>query len=43
MFDEWELGYAASLAWVFFILVMVVVVALFRSSRRWVYYPDREP
>jgi multiple sugar transport system permease protein len=42
MFDEWQLGYAASLAWVFFILVMIVIVALFRSSRRWVYYPDRE-
>ena len=42
MFNEWELGYAASLAWFFFILVMVVVVALFTSSRRWVYYPDRD-
>ncbi len=42
MFDEWELGYAASLSWVFFVLVMVVIVLLFRSSRRWVYYPDRD-
>jgi multiple sugar transport system permease protein len=42
MFNEFQLGYAASLAWVFFLLVMVVVVALFASSRRWVYYPDRE-
>lgn len=42
IFDEWQLGYAASLAWVFFIFVMVIVVALFASSRRWVYYPDRE-
>jgi multiple sugar transport system permease protein len=42
MFQEWQLGYAASLAWVFFLLVMVIVVALFASSRRWVYYPDRE-
>jgi multiple sugar transport system permease protein len=42
MFDEWLLGYAASLAWFFFVLVMAVVMALFASSRRWVYYPDRE-
>lgn len=41
IFDEWQLGYAASLAWLFFALVMVVVVILFTSSRRWVYYPDR--
>jgi multiple sugar transport system permease protein len=42
IFSEWQLGYAASLAWVFFVLVMAVVVALFVSSRRWVYYADRE-
>jgi multiple sugar transport system permease protein len=42
LFDQWDLGYAAALAWVFFILVMIVVVALFSSSRRWVYYPDRD-
>lgn len=40
LFDQWELGYAASLAWFFFILVMVVIITLFTSSRRWVYYPD---
>mgnify|MGYP001313767257 CR=1 FL=1 len=42
MFEQWDLGYAASVAWFFFVLVMVVVVALFTWSRRWVYYPDRE-
>jgi multiple sugar transport system permease protein len=42
MFDEWELGYAASLAWFFFIVVMAAVLALFASSRRWVYFPDRD-
>lgn len=42
IFDEWQLGYAASLSWVFFILVMAVIVALFRSSHRWVFYPERE-
>jgi multiple sugar transport system permease protein len=42
IFDEWQLGYAASLSWVFFVLVIVVILALFSSSRRWVFYPDRE-
>jgi multiple sugar transport system permease protein len=42
MFGDFELGYAAALAWVFFALVMVVVVWLFRNSKRWVYYPNQE-
>jgi len=42
IFGEWQLGYAAGLAWVFFVFVMIVVIALFSTSRRWVYYPDRE-
>ncbi len=42
LFDEWNFGYAASLAWIFFILVMVVIIVLFSTARRWVYYPDRE-
>ncbi len=42
MFRQFQLGYASSLSWLFFILMMVLVVALFSTSRRWVYYPDRE-
>ena len=42
MFDQWDLGYAAGLAWFFFVIVMIVVIGLFTSSRRWVYFPDRE-
>ena len=42
MFGEWQLGYASTLAWVFFMIVMVVIVLLFSTSRRWVYFPDRE-
>ncbi len=42
LFDKHDLGYAASLAWFLFIIVMVVVYALFSSARRWVYYPDRD-
>ena len=42
LFEKYDLGYAASLAWFFFIIVMIVVYALFSSARRWVYYPDRD-
>ena len=42
MFNKMELGYASSLAWIFFILVMVIVMILFSTSRRWVYFPDQE-
>lgn len=43
MFGRFELGYASSLAWVFFAIVMLIVLTLFGTSRRWVYFPDREP
>lgn len=42
MFEQMDLGYASSLAWIFFIIVMVGIAFLFRSSRSWVYYPDRK-
>lgn len=42
MFGDFELGYASSLAWLFFLVVMVVIIFLFVTSRRWVYYPDQE-
>lgn len=42
MFNDFQLGYASSLAWLFFLVVMLVILLLFRTSRRWVFYPDRE-
>lgn len=42
LFDLFQLGYGASLAWVFFIVVIIVVLILFVTSNRWVYFPDRE-
>lgn len=42
MFNKLDLGYAAGLAWFFFVMVMIVIIALFTSSRRWVYFPDKE-
>ncbi|HNB54962.1 MAG TPA: sugar ABC transporter permease [Anaerolineales bacterium] len=42
MFEEFDLGYASALAWGFFVIVMVVVYFIFSTSKRWVYYPDRD-
>lgn len=42
LFRLFRLGYASSLAWLFFFLVMALVVFLFITSRYWVFFPDRE-
>jgi oligogalacturonide transport system permease protein len=42
LFYSFHLGSAASLAWIFFIVMLVVVLVLFTTSKRWVYFPDRE-
>jgi multiple sugar transport system permease protein len=42
LFNTFRLGAAASLAWIFFIFLVVVVMVLFATSRRWVYFPDQE-
>lgn len=33
-----QMGYASSIAWVFFVMIMVITVIQFRLSKRWVYY-----
>lgn len=40
MFSEADLGYASALAWVTFAVMMTITIWLFRSSRRWVYFPE---
>lgn len=42
IFREFEIGYAAALAWGFFLLMILVIVGLFRSARHWVFYPEGE-
>ena len=42
LFELFKLGYASSLAWVFFVIVLIVVLVLFGTSKKWVYFPDRE-
>ncbi|MBN1679083.1 MAG: sugar ABC transporter permease [Anaerolineae bacterium] len=33
-----EMGYASALAWILLIIILIVTVAVFRTSTRWVYY-----
>jgi multiple sugar transport system permease protein len=40
MFGTFKLGAAASLAWIFFLFMLVVVTVLFVTSKFWVYFPD---
>ena len=42
MFTLSRLGYASALAWVMFIVVMVITILLFRSARYWVHFPEEE-
>jgi multiple sugar transport system permease protein len=40
MFYYEKMGYASALAWVMFAVTMTLTIILFRSARRWVYFPD---
>jgi ABC-type sugar transport system permease subunit len=42
MFRETDLGYASALAWVTFAVMMTITVFLFRSAKRWVYFPEAD-
>ena len=37
-FTESRLGYACALAWLLFLVILVVTMVVFRSGRSWVYY-----
>lgn len=39
-FTYFRMGYASSLAWVVFVIIVVLTMFLFRSSSAWVYYGD---
>lgn len=40
MFTQANLGYASALAWVTFAVMMTITILLFRSTERWVYFPE---
>jgi ABC-type sugar transport system permease subunit len=42
MFNRAQLGYASALAWITFAVMMTITVLLFRSAKRWVYFPDED-
>jgi ABC-type sugar transport system permease subunit len=42
MFREGNLGYASTLAWATFAVMMTLTVLLFRSANRWVYFPEED-
>jgi multiple sugar transport system permease protein len=33
-----QMGYASAIAWVLFLIILVVTVVQFKGSKRWVYY-----
>ncbi|MEX2088734.1 MAG: sugar ABC transporter permease [Bacteroidota bacterium] len=41
-FQDFKMGYASSLAWVLFLVVLVFTLVQWRYSRRWVYYEAGE-
>ncbi|TET54243.1 MAG: sugar ABC transporter permease [Anaerolineales bacterium] len=40
MFQAGELGYAASLSWILFMLMLATTAAIFATARYWVYYAE---
>jgi multiple sugar transport system permease protein len=41
-FQDLHLGYASAMAFLLFVLVLIVTVILFKSSSRWVYYENEQ-
>jgi multiple sugar transport system permease protein len=41
-FDFFQMGYASALAWIFFLIILVLSFIQLRLSKRWVYYEFTE-
>lgn len=41
-FRNFQMGYASALAWVLFVIVLLLTLLAFRSSAAWVHYEDEE-
>ncbi len=41
-FENFQMGYAAAIAWLLFLIILVVTLIQFRFSKRWVYYEAGE-
>jgi multiple sugar transport system permease protein len=41
-FQDFQMGYASALAWILFLLILVLTLLVFRSAASWVYYESGE-
>lgn len=41
-FQDFRMGYASALAWILFLIVLVMTLLIFRSATAWVYYESGE-
>jgi len=41
-FNWFEMGYASALAWLLFLIILILTVIMWTSSARWVYYEGQE-
>ena len=37
-FEDLQMGYASAVAWILFVIIVMVTAALFRTSKYWVHY-----
>jgi multiple sugar transport system permease protein len=37
-FNFLKMGYASAMAWILFVLTMLITLLILRSSRRWIHY-----
>jgi len=37
-FKDYRMGFASALAWVLFVILLLLTLFVFRTSNRWVYY-----
>jgi len=37
-FEDLQMGYASAVAWILFVIILMVTAALFRTSKYWVHY-----
>ncbi len=42
-FEQFQVGYAAALGWILFLIILALTVVIFRSSPLWVYYESENP
>ena len=40
-FSYFKMGYASAISWVIFLVIMIITMALFKSSSGWVFYEDQ--